>query len=134
MKPRLVALGERGLSVSPSRGLVMTGSSGRPEALQPPVCQGSQWREEPSVPGPDAHPAPCRSFLFTFCFVNYMSDSPRAPQLIGSISVTSLPPTDPEMEIAFYNLWLPSASPEILEISIPIRIGSLDFIICQLNN
>lgn len=87
---------------------VRHGPQCRPEALHPPPPSQLQWRR---VPRTGRHPAPCQSLVFTFCFVNYVSDSQRVPKLIGSISVTNLPPTDSEMEIAFYNLWLPPASP-----------------------
>lgn len=110
----------------------MTQSSAQRELCHLPPRLQLQWRTGPSVPRIEVHPAPCWSFVFTFHFVNYVSDSQRTPKLIGSVSVTSLPATDSEMEVTVYGAWLPPAiAQEVLELSIPIRAEPLDWVIYQ---
>lgn len=82
-----------------------------PKPCDPPPPSQLWWSKAPSVPQADGHLGPCQSLVFTFYFVNYVSDSQRAPKLREIVSATSLPPTDSEMEITFHNLWLPPASP-----------------------
>jgi hypothetical protein len=55
-----------------------------------------------------------------------MSDSQRVPKRIGSISVTNLLPTDSEIEISSTTHGIYQLAQQILEISIPIRVGLLD--------
>lgn len=93
-----------------------------------------QRKKESNIPGPGAYPAPCRSCLFTFCFVNYVSDSQRPPKLIGSISVTSLPPLIQKWKLPSTTYGFHQLTEEILEIRMPIRVGSLNCVIYQLNN